>query len=760
MSESDNRVLYLRLLAAAGIVLLAVILGLVLGTILVPAPTLIPSLQGHNPRGETSAPTAAPEEKYVRPDAIPLYFHSGGGVDEWRNTVSEMTLAGAAGVHQHIFPVGLPWSEEENGIEKLLEEAAEADPLGAWLLEVDCNPPAAWLAANPTAHIAGDAGIQLPAPASATWQQAVLEALDRLNRQIATTRYEERVAGVLLRGLEDGAWRYPAGSASAIVERETYREWLAGTYHDDAGLQAAWKDDTAGIESAEPELWKEGEEAQGLLLSGNLTQRIADFRRFRAETVADALAGFAQHLKTERGLAFQVWAAYGYTFDASPDAGHSALGLLLGTDVDGFVSPVSEVDRGLGGAGGFAGPVDSAGHYGKTWLVLDGGRTGITRDPRTGAVERLSGLRAEDIYDVQRRNFGAALVHGLGVVWSDPEGQGWLHDDDQWQVFGAMQDVYLDSTALPEGEDAAAASGAEALATIDLMVVIDEAASRYVGDASAYATMVHNARDAALRSGVSTRFVLLQDVLDEITPPATSYLFLNTFVLNEADRTRLHARLSREHACAIWLFAPGFRADEGYATDNISATVRMGVERFEETSNAGSAYILSGGWLPPDSPIGEIVARDPLFFVEDDEVDVLARFRDGGRASVATRYIEDEDWTTVYVAEPTLTPGLLREILRVNEQLGFFRPTDPAFFDAAFIGEDYFVIHAKNIGERVVQLDRVYNVDDCFSETAGWPERDGFLLPMRTGETRVLHLDPVEMPESALVLEEVPKEDL
>ena len=134
---------------------------------------------------------------------------------------------------------------------------------------------------------------------------------------------------------------------------------------------------------------------------------------------------------------------YGYSFESLHSAsGHFALELLLESDVTGFISPVSYFDRGLGGVGGMMGPFDSARLRDKQWYIIDDTRTGVERSEDTGEFERIKGIRAEDVYEVQRRNFAMALTYDLGLIWSDPQGEGWLNDEQQWVQFGKLKDIY------------------------------------------------------------------------------------------------------------------------------------------------------------------------------------------------------------------------------------------------------------------------------------------------------------------------------
>src|SRR5690606_34243949 len=135
------------------------------------------------------------------------------------------------------------------------------------------------------------------------------------------------------------------------------------------------------------------------------------------------------------------------------------------------------------------------------------------------------------------------------------------------------------------------------------VVVIDEAAAALCrADADLGGRLLHAVRDAALRSGTAVQFCLLADFLEDRNPPAPVYLFANALAVDEAQRTTLHARLAKEQAYAIWLYAPGYYS-AATGTDGISKTVGMQVKAFKDPMDAGSAFLLTGRWVEEGKPL-------------------------------------------------------------------------------------------------------------------------------------------------------------
>lgn len=756
-SNSRRRVLLFGL-GVLGLMALAGALGLWLGGLSVPDMPVPagPPVPGQPAAGPFAARPA--EMKYVDPAAPPLYLYADperGG--SWEIYEEEIRMAAAAGVHQHIVPVNAPWNGKEDleSVLAPLDRIVAADPKAAMLLKVNLNPPEDWLRANidHAAKIGGQTK-RYPAPASPVWLAAARAALEVLVKGVQKGPHGARIIGYELAALQDGLWQRPGYDESA-ASLEGFKEWLRRRYSDDTGVQQAWHNPAATIDSATIPAPPDAKDTKQVFFVQPQNAADIDFLQYTSESTADAIAALTVHLKSVAAPNTIVLATYGFTYEQlRNDSGHFGLGLIINSDIDGFAGPVSYSDRGLGGAGAVMGPVTSVLFHGKQWLLLDDTRTGVAPDPETGALARMKGLRSGDVFNVQRRNFATAIIHGLGIAWTDPESKGWLHDDEQWDEFGKMREIYAqvlareqaqtESAPTPEPDPACARppfTHAHSLA-----VVVDELSRFHVRcDEPLHALLLHQTRDAAVRSGMPTRFYLLQDVLEDRIDPASVYLFLNAFFLPEDDRVRLHEILAREKAAAIWMYAPGY-INGAAAVENIGATTRMQVNAFDGPARSGSTFALPGPWVKENEPFGESAEWAPLFYIDDPETDTLGRYADSGKTSLAIKFL-DEGWASVFAAEPMLTPPILREVLRILEQGLYFHDTSQNAFDAINVGRGLLAIHAQQNGERVIDMGRFYNLHDLFDARIGWPQTRSFTYSMTLGETRLLQLEPLPTAE-------------
>lgn len=738
----------IRLVIVLCLLVVAAMAGLYLGRVSVgddpPAAPRVAQPPAASVRQVDTAPAFVPEE---RGDVSPPVYFWAGHVDEenWSLVGEQVKLAANAGVHQYIVPVSPAWSEsarEASAVQYLerLERYLSWNNRARLLLQVNLNPPVAWFEVHPEAAIQINGNLQpYPSPTSPVWQDAARSALEHLIQTVESGPFRERVQGYVLGALLDERWILPEPHDVSKANEQGFVQWLRQRYGTDVALQHAWGQPEARFDAVTLPQRPDTGDLPRVFLSLPEHQPVVDFLRFCSESVADVLASFASLTARTSTLDPLVGAFYGFGFELlSNSAGHFALDLLLESDLNLLLSPVSYVDRGLGGAGGMMGPIDSWTLRGKQWLILDDTRTGVERDDETGEFSRIKGIRAEDVYEVQRRNFSMALTFGLGLVWADPQAEGWLYDAEQWEHLDRLRAIYANHMR----SDEFTAPDEDAVMT----VVLDEE-SRFFqqGEALFNARLLIKGRDAVLRSGIKARFHLLRDVIEWRAPPTPVYLFLNAFHLSEEDRMRLHSRLAQEQASAVWMYAPGYISDAP-DVENIGATTGMDVRLFEGAAETGSEYLLTGQHMYPEQYFGSGEAWAPLFYIAPEEnTDFLARYvgqEDKGSVAILTL---PEGWTSVYIAEPYPSPALFCEIVRLLEQHVYLHPAERPYYDALFARGGLLALHASQAGKRSLHFGYFCDSEDLIDASIGWLQKDNVMMSLRTGETRLLRHRPIQV---------------
>lgn len=647
--------------------------------------------------------------------------------------LDEARLAEAIGVDACIIPVQLPWpghgplyADAFEPVRRIMEAAPAIDVI----LDMRMAPPSGWFAENPDARVADpDNAVEFPSLAYERWRQDVAVAMRAAAEWLEVEGLLPRIRGAVLRSHPIHQWGASLALDRTASNEAAFRAWVASQMAANDRIRAAVESE-GGIESI---ALPDPSEASGLL-DGSLREVYA---RFASESVGDALKFLASTAKSAFGNAKTIYLPYGYSLGGAE--GHGDLARVLSDkNVDGIIAPVSSTRRGLGGAGGFIGPVSSAAVRAKEWIHVDDTRTGLERNAEEAAPAASA---SEQVYHVQRRNFAAAMVHGLSYAPADPSGMGALLDTAMWERFGRMRDAADEQSGIPEAGE----FGPPPTRTGPLLVVVDEKSGVLLPGKSAVSNaLLRDVRDSVLRCGVPVRFGLLDDVLQDRAAPAQAYLFLNAFELSGPDRLRLRRLFVREKATAIWMYAPGV-IGPGASDENVSDVVGMRVRSFPSGATAGSKSELVSPWIEEGAPFGKSIAMTPLFFIDDEDASTIARYRSSERVSAAIRFFgedEEPDWTSVFIAEPSLPPGLLRELLQIAGVHVYVETTDPPVQQTMHLGRGLLSVHADKPGERLFDLGVQCAVEDVLNPARGWPPRRYLTLPMAGGETAIFRLIP------------------
>jgi hypothetical protein len=275
-----------------------------------------------------------------------------------------------------------------------------------------------------------------------------------------------------------------------------------------------------------------------------------------------------------------------------------------------------------------------------------------------------------------------------------------------------------------------------------LLVILDEKSRAHQrASGGLNAALLRGGRDAAAQAGVPVRYVLYEDFIEERAPVAPVYYFLDAFEVSAEHVERMHARFAAERAAVIWQYAPGYIQDLA-SVNRISELTGITTRMFENESPGGSRMLLQGRWSRENETYGLREPIAPLFYIEDNDADTIGAYEATEKSSLAIKTLA-AGWTSVYLADPGMTPQLLREILRILEQPCLFLPTSARYIDTSYFGRGIVTLHSRQVGERTLDLGGYFQVSDLLDPSIGWPETDGFVLGLNAGETRILKLVPI-----------------
>jgi hypothetical protein len=505
--------------------------------------------------------------------------------------------------------------------------------------------------------------------------------------------------------------------------RDGFRAWLRERYRTDDALRAAWGEAPARVDAAEiPTAEELTHGTFGLFRDPSSERRVIDWFEFKQVAMEEPLETMARVIKAETNRRKLSVFFYGYIFDmhgipmGPQHSGHLAMSRMLKCpDVDILVSPISYLDRELGGAGMFMSAVDSVRGAGKLWLNEDDTRTYLT--PPGSGFGRVDSPRGT--LWVHQRNFGQLLPRRLACWYMDLGGIGWLDGADIWRNIGELRKLYeaeLDVTAPWKPE---------------VVAIVDETAPWYTGAGrELHSSIVYEMRSQLFRMGMPFEIRLLSDLVAGRVPKAKAYIFLNAFHLGEAER-RAIARAT-EGAAAIWLYGGGL-LDDGKAPN-------VAVGQAVPTAASATGLPLVRGKAQPGRvtpttglPFGTELVLDPLLSVQEQEgVEVLGRYADG---SVGAALVTRDENLHAYIGAVHCPASVLRAILW---RVGVHVWCDSG--DVVLTDGSYLAISATSAGEKTIRLPGSHTVTDLLSGDVIARGTTTLVLRLELGETRLLRI--------------------
>ena len=262
---------------------------------------------------------------------------------------------------------------------------------------------------------------------------------------------------------------------------------------------------------------------------------------------------------------------------------------------------------------------------------------------------------------IHQRNFGQVLTHGLGVWWfidnppgkylewqkTEPPFQPWI---EKFQSIGTW------------------ALGLDRRPQAEVAVLLDDESMFYeeLKNTLSIPLIWHQRHQGLARFGAPYDIYLMDDLLDGGLPPYKLYIFLNAFRLDRERREAVSREVRRDGRTALWIYAPGYVADE-LSTDAMTDLTGFVFERsnipwgpfmhITDFTHPISAAVPQDLFWGTNSIIG------PLFHLNDPDAGILGQVvYTMGRCKPGLGIKEYDDWTSIYCAAPNIPAPVLRGI--------------------------------------------------------------------------------------------------
>ncbi|MBS1711980.1 MAG: beta-galactosidase [Armatimonadetes bacterium] len=499
---------------------------------------------------------------------------------------------------------------------------------------------------------------------------------------------------------EDG---YDISQAS----RAKFRRWLRMRYRNDiVSLRAAWFDGGAEFDSIAIPDYREGLGGEEFVRTDRRARRWVDYHLFVSDEIVERITKMCYAAKKASDGDFLVGVSYGYTFEWShPFSGHLSLGKLLRCDeLDYAAGPSSYRDREPGGTAAFPFPVDSFAINGKLYMAEEDFRTPISGREDRNLMRNPLMKTPQALESAHWRGVGGALAHEGGVIWMDSNGSGWLNSPGIWERGKEVRELL--ARRLASGKPSP-----------DVAFFIDERSLAYLTDPRAFEILIQQVREALLRSGLSVGFFLLSDLAHRKNfPECKLHIFVNAWDMRPEVRSAIKQRLQRNGKTLFWLYTAGLFEAGRDSLERVREVTGIALRPQPFNCKSGTTLLNTREELSSQLDQSELAQGgqlEPSYFAIPEDSMVLGEYTETGLPSfVVARVTEgapSERWTSVFLGEPMVSPGLFRALAHQNGAHVWAFDNDLVHANPPFV-----TIHCQGTGPRSLMLPdnwAAYHVD-------------------------------------------------
>lgn len=633
----------------------------------------------------------------------------------------------------------------------------ERDPEALFLPRVYLSPPWWWLEAHPdeatqlqwlnesTTHPYKYASFT-----STLWIEEASEFLRQYIRHLNSVSYGKKIIGFTLFNGSGGEWVYsfePFFFDYSNPNLKAYRQWLRERYTTVETLRKTWGAPTAEFDTATIPTPKDKTQAYDFEFRDPIqAQRITDYMRFHSISVTAAIDKLAKVVKEETDGKKLVFTAYGYICAGGhrdpkfQESGHMDFdGYIQSPYVDCPFSVHSYWHRAAGGVTITVQPVDSASLYGKMPFLEDDTRSHLSAD---NALNREEGRthNLQETLNVLKRDFAYYLSKNAGYWYMD-FGNGWYYDDRILNLIGQFKTITEKSLDQDRRKND------------DIAVIVSDRSYDYLRNSSNLVRELTYRQFNEQLSRIGAPFGSYHlGALDKM-PDHKLYIFINAFYLTDKDKKAIENKVKRNHATALWYYAPGYVTDAGLSVQGIEDVTGIKIAK-KEYAGCLTAAVLPGSdpflsALPPNLTWGNSnTVLGPIFYADDEEATTLALL-DAQNLHNAKQEAEGSsfhlpglvyknmgDWNSVWCGVPNMPAELLRALAK---KAGVHMYTSEN--DAVYANRYMVSVHAAQAGRRVIALPRTMRVTDAFTGTCIAEQADHFAVTLEKGQTGIWLLD-------------------
>ncbi len=678
------------------------------------------------------------------------------------------------------------------------EALLEAVPDAYIIPRIGMHPTNEWIASHPTEQLTYSDGSRPPVhlfsesyetdlPAhyslcSNEWRRDAGKALAETWELLMKLPYADRIVGCFLAAGGTSEWYYmfPVCRSGLTLDhsesfRRQFSSYLTAKYGSDETLRAHWNDPEATLddppipeadahyfaklcdcEAANPREkmlsnapvpppYGNGTNI-GSFIDLNKREDVFDFYRAWHQGTAESVLAFANVIKSltpDRlvGAFYGSWGCTGY-LDSGTCGG--TMKLLDSSAVDFLAAPGVYENRQPGGFVGQREMFDSFAVRNKIYIIEDDTRTHM----ENRYYQNQYGMfELQDSVDVMKREFGRTICEDVQAWWFDQllGGRRYKHPE-LYKLIARQQEIAKEAYETDRRK------------VSEIAFIFDEESGQVVSQQSTeeLVEVLRNQEIAHIGAPVDQYFH--NDLTNPAVPAYKMYVFVNTIVLNDEERKIIREKLKREGAVAVWLYGAGFANPDASVrmdTANIAGLTgfdtKMKVERFDAKFRVnGEEHALTEGvdrrfvYGSEDRKrricVGhkETAGNDsylyPLFYPDDPDMTVLARFLTSGVPSIAVK--EEDGFTSVFYGAKSIRSDLLRAFARYA---GCHIYSDSE--DVLFANRRYVTFHCSARGEKTIRFREACTPVEVYENRAYGENVTEITFHAELGETKMFRLD-------------------
>ena len=719
-----------------------------------------------------------------------------------------LKTCGESGLRLFFFVCDLPWLGQPgldvNSLRRRLTELQESVPGAKVILRVNLHPPLRWMEENPDALVRLMDGtllrnnflscyyphenedIPVYSLVSQAWRNEAGEELKKLMVAVEDMPDGDSVAGYFMAAGATGEWFYLGmgeGIDHGLAFREHFAGWLRRKYKTPEALQHAWRMDHIDFSDFPlPSLiqksghysfqqrWtryrdcpshddsiKQGTNpyALGGFINPETSFSAIDFFLSLHQGVAESIEYFCRIVKEQSKGQLLTGAFHG----AVDQAGIRKV-LLPSASVDILATPGIYINRKPGEITDIRCMSESFDLHNKLFFMEDDTRTHLASSI---IRETYKTFTSEESLTQMKRDFGRNLCRNLYGWWFDmfipPNSvmsrysqSSLAHGGSWWYNSPAIMGLIKQQQRI-----SVEARSCDRSRLSSIAVIMDESSTAF-GSHHYGQNAVYWRSSELSRIGVPVDFYYQDDLDHPSMRDYKLYVFVNVFMLNDADRRRIRNKVCRNHSPVLWMYGSGVcNPDAHQRFSPVHIKDLTGIQMRHDASLIETRFDIEDPdcdaikGCDPNIPQGRLFRsiqpnpgieladtgssneQMPNFYPMDDDAVVIGRFSIHGEPALV--YRDFPDWRSMYCATQFIGSDLLRAISK-NAGCHIVCDTD----DFIFVNHSYVSIHAATKGLKTLRFPRLVSPRDIYSGIGCGEKVSEFAISMELGETRTFSL--------------------